>query len=146
MFLKCPLFSLSQQWAVSVSPWQLLLELQSWDGLQYRISVRNYSITSVSMIQSSWNFTQSTAVSLPCSVQNFKRIGRMSQMLSWLWINEILRDLSFKISLRWIFCIAHHPWCPIFLESSHCNFIWRSGTRRWNLRVTDLQLSCGDRD
>ena len=53
------------------------------------------SITSVSILQSSWNFAQNTAVSLPCSVQNCKTIGQLRQML---WTNEISRDLS----SRWV--------------------------------------------
>ena len=35
----------------------------------------NASITSVTVVQSSCNFAWSTAVTLPCSVQNFKMIG-----------------------------------------------------------------------
>ena len=41
------------------------------------------------------NFAQSTAVILPCSVQNFKMIRQMKWML---WMTEISRDLS----LRWV--------------------------------------------
>ena len=52
------------------------------------------SITSVSIVQSVWNFAQSTAVTLSCSVQNFKAISQLHE----LWANEISRDLS----LRWI--------------------------------------------
>ena len=40
-----------------------------------------------------WNFVQSMAVSLPCSVQNLKTI----EQLKWLlWVNEILRDFSLQ--------------------------------------------------
>ena len=45
--------------------------------------------------RSLWNFAQSTAVSLPCSVQNFKLIGQLQRKL---WTNEFSRDLS----LRWV--------------------------------------------
>ena len=48
------------------------------------------SITYGSLALSFWNFAQSTAVSLPCSVQNFK----MFEPLKWiLWMNEIFWDL-----------------------------------------------------
>ena len=40
--------------------------------------------------QTFWNFTQSTAVVLPCSVQNFKAIWELSKKLS---TNEISRNL-----------------------------------------------------
>ena len=53
------------------------------------------SITTVAVIESFWNFAQSTAVILPCSAQNFKRIGLFKQML---WTNEISQHLS----LRWV--------------------------------------------
>ena len=53
------------------------------------------SITSVSVIQSIWNFAQSTAVILPCSVQYFKTIGLLTGMFR---TNGISRDLS----LRWV--------------------------------------------
>ena len=68
----------------------------------YGISVRNSnlaksrsSITYVSIVQSIWNFAQSTAVILPCSAQDIKLIGQLKHEL---WANEISRDLS----LRWI--------------------------------------------
>ena len=49
------------------------------------------AITSMSVVESFWDFAQSTAVSLPCSVQNFKTIGRLTNKS---WTNDILRDLS----------------------------------------------------
>ena len=53
------------------------------------------SITSVTIVKSVSNFAQSTAVILPCSVQNVKAIGQLNhESLA----NEISRDLS----LRWI--------------------------------------------
>ena len=45
----------------------------------------------LSVIQSFWNFTQSTAMILPCSVQNFKKFQRLKWML---WTNKISRNLS----------------------------------------------------
>ena len=50
-------------------------------------------ITFVAVIQSSWNYTQSTVVSLPCSVQNFKTIGRLRIKLS---LKESSRDLTLR--------------------------------------------------
>ena len=49
------------------------------------------SITSVSAAQLFWNFAQSTAVSLPGSVQNYKTIWDLRDKSQ---ANEILRDLS----------------------------------------------------
>ena len=43
--------------------------------------------------QSFWNFAYSMAVILPCSLQNFKTIGQLNQMLCTY---EILRDLSLR--------------------------------------------------
>ena len=53
------------------------------------------SITSISVIQSFCNLAQSSAVSLPCSVQNFKMIGWKTNKL---WANEFSQDLG----LRWV--------------------------------------------
>ena len=82
---------------------RLSKQSRHWGAVQYRISVRTHlklkfrQISFVhnisAIIQSSWNFAQSRTVSL--SVQNFKMIGQLRQML---WTNEILRDLS----LRWV--------------------------------------------
>ena len=67
-------------------------------------------VTSNTVIQSFWNFAQSMAISLPCSVQNLKMIG---QPIKALWANEILLDLSLKrTSLR--FPILYRPpWISI---------------------------------
>ena len=37
----------------------------------------------------------------------------------------------------------HHPQVPCHVVQSP-QLIWRSGTRRWNLWVSDLQMSCWD--
>ena len=52
-------------------------------------------VTFFEVEQSFWNFAQSMAVLLPCSVQNFKMIGQLKQMLG---TNEFSQDLS----LRWV--------------------------------------------
>ena len=49
------------------------------------------SITYFSVALSFWNFAQSMAVSLPCSVQNFTMIWLLKCML---WCNKISKDLS----------------------------------------------------
>ena len=48
------------------------------------------------------NFAQSTAVILPCFVQNYKTIGQLKRML---WTR-----FEFKIRFGWISYIAQHPW------------------------------------
>ena len=83
-----------------------------WGLVQYRISIRNsdlakscLSVTYFAYDQWFWNFAQSTAVSLPCSVQNFKTIVYLCNKL---WENEISRGLS----LRWVsdrYPILHSP-------------------------------------
>ena len=56
-------------------------------------------ITYFSVIQSFWNFAQST-LSPPCPVQNFKIIRQLARMI---WTYEISRDLS----LRWV--VGRYP-------------------------------------
>ena len=53
-----------------------------------RLPITYYSVT-----QSFWNFAQSTAVILLCSVQNLKMIGQQKRML---WTTEISRDLNLR--------------------------------------------------
>ena len=53
-------------------------------------------ITCFFIAQSFWNFAQSTAMILPCSVQNFKRIGQLEWLL---WINKFfLLNLSLHMN------------------------------------------------
>ena len=55
------------------------------------------SIAIVSIAQSFWNFAQSTAVSLPCSVQNFKMIRQLSKksLANKIWDqDEFNRDIQ----------------------------------------------------
>ena len=65
--------------------WDILTR-RGWNLVQYEnmrpkrilnsnLAKSRWSITSVSVTQSFRNFAKSTAVSLPCSVQNFKTIG-----------------------------------------------------------------------
>ena len=68
------------------------------------MSIRNLSLIWISrtllsimyfaFAQSSWDFAQSTAVTLPSSIQNFKTIGWLECML---WTNAISRDLSLRL-------------------------------------------------
>ena len=58
------------------------------------------SISSLLVHGSFWSFGQRTEVSLPCYMQNFRRICRPKLML---WANEILRHFSSRwISVGWI--------------------------------------------
>ena len=47
----------------------------------------------LSVVQSFWNFAQSTATSMPCSVPNYKTIG---QLRNKLCANETLRDFRLR--------------------------------------------------
>ena len=88
-------------------------------------------ITLYSVAQSFCNFAQSTAVMLPCSVQNFSTIRKLKRIL---WTNEDSRDLG----VRWI---SHSPSrnkaCSM-MTSSNGNFfrdtgpLWGESTgHRW---------------
>ena len=75
-------------------PSEIHLKLKSHEISLAHYSCFSWPITLIGQL-SVWNFAQSTAVSLPCSVQNFKPIGQLKRVL---WRNEISRDLS----LRWV--------------------------------------------
>ena len=55
-----------------------------------------------------WNFVQSMAVSLPCSVQNFEMIRQQTDVMD---VHGFKR-LEFEMSFQQIFSIAQHPWGP----------------------------------
>ena len=77
------------------------------------------------------------------------------RMLQSLWGHHAISgELSPSKSTDWLTNYGMSPWwpllglpswCPIF-KSSQCNsfLIWRSVTRRLNLRVPDHQMSCSD--
>ena len=52
------------------------------------------------------NFAQSTAVTLPCPVQNFKRIRLWDNKL---WVNEILRDFISRLTTDIFPILLHFP-------------------------------------
>ena len=54
--------------------WYAIKYIRPKPILNSNLAKSRSSITSMSFVQSFWNFAQSTAVSLPCSVQNFKTI------------------------------------------------------------------------
>ena len=85
-------------------------------------------ITSVSVVQSFWNYAQSKAVILPCSVQNFKMIELSTQIL---WTNEISWDLS----LRWVF--DRYPILHSTQESCHLRVNLSKFCKEW-CKVTNL--------
>ena len=65
--------------------------------MKYRLPITS------SVIQSFWNFVQSTAVILPRSVWNANAIGQLKQIL---WTNEISRDLKLRCVLN-VYTISH---------------------------------------
>ena len=76
---------------------EILWEFCSWDNIVFQYNTDRapciciYACMQIS--QSIWNFVQSTAVILPCSVQNFKLIGQISNEISWefySWENIIM--------------------------------------------------------
>ena len=101
--------------------------------VQYCISVRNLnlakyrsSITSVSVVQSFWNFAYGTAVILSCAVQNFKATVALSTKL---WTNEISRELSLNAFLADIlYCTM--PLCVGYVGKSVAVMIIRD-QRTW---------------
>ena len=72
------------------------------------------SITYCSVTLSFWNFAQNTAISLPCSVQNFKRLDKEKGFIDK--INFV--RFEFKVRFGWISYIAQPPE-PINSRKSH---------------------------
>ena len=78
------------------------------------------SITAISISQSFWNFVQNTAVILPCSVQNFKVTGQLSNEISWelcSWDNIIM----FQYKTDWAPCIC--IWACMQISQTIWNFV-----------------------
>ena len=63
-------------------------------GSSYLMKSHSF-VTSISVVKSFWNFAQSMAVTLPCSVQNFRMIW---QLKCKICAYEISTDLC----LRWV--------------------------------------------
>ena len=75
-----------------------------WYPSETQISRKSNSlITYFEVIKSFWNFSQSTAVSLLCSVKNFKMILRLKWMMK---ISKILLHIQFKM-FPWLFMLDH---------------------------------------
>ena len=101
----------------------------------------HWSISYISIVQSVWNFAQSMAVSLLCSVQNFQTIGQLKKYYKqprfneiWVlrWILERFASLSWLLSLCQSLC---RPWRhnlfaglrAIIMEGiNQCHVSWRS--------------------
>ena len=105
------------------------------------------------IIQSFWNCAQSTAVILPCSVQNFKTI---KQKTNKLWTNKISQNLS----LRWaseVYTVWQQPragwlsliaWISVSIEhftapgpNQNSIFATIYGLQYWNI-CPPWQLGC----
>ena len=84
---------------MEIDPLRLLWYKISSETLPYRKYHLSHKF-SLRIPQSLWKFAQSTAVILPCSVQNFKTIGREEWML---WTNDISLDFTW----RWVPEIRH---------------------------------------
>ena len=83
-----------------------------------------------SIIQSFWNFVQSTALIVSCSTHQLETIGQLKQMLR---VNEILRNLS----LRWV------PYgYPILRRTPSGLFHWRFVSYP---EILSKFLCCGNR-
>ena len=67
----------------SVALWDICLK----SILNSNLMKSDFAITCCSDVRSFWNYSQSTAVSLPCSVQNFKTIWLLKLML---WTDKFL--------------------------------------------------------
>ena len=67
------------------------------------------SLTYFAFAQSFWNFAQSTAVILPCPVQNFQTIGQLRWILSR---DEISQDLSLMALVPQPSCQCHTQVIP----------------------------------
>ena len=127
-------------------PWYLYLLWETRGVVQYKISVRNVSsiqilrnlvlpITYCLVSQSFWNCAQNTAVSLPCSVQNFKMIRQLKQML---WANEISRDLSLRLISEG-YPILHSTRDRVPL--AYCRFVQNTHNRHLIIRLWGLDIN-----
>ena len=57
------------------------------------------STTSICLVRSFWNFAQSTAVILPCSVQNFKRLDNWNEHYWRTRFREIWLQYEFRVDI-----------------------------------------------
>ena len=89
------------------------------------------SITFTSVIQWFWNFAQGMAVSLPCSVQNFKMIGSQS-----LWqIRFYKRWVQAEILTDFMYCKV--PWHQYAESGSYC--WWQNNTPLQKIHTTEVR-------
>ena len=65
-----------------------------------------------------------------------------SHMSAFLIFGNQCREVLMEHVIWWPL-LALLCWYPAFLVKS-LHLIWRSGSRRWNLRVPDLHMSCSD--
>ena len=76
-------------------------------NLNSNLAKSRSSITTISVAPSFWNFAQSMAVILPCSVQYFKMIGEPRKKI--IGKPDFMR-LEFKMSFLWISNIVTTTW------------------------------------
>ena len=99
------------------------------------------SVTSISVAKPFWNFTQSSAVTLPCSVLNSKTIWQPRNYLS---ANELWRNLSVRFRFRWPFLYCNNS---RFLRHVHSLDIYSKQCRadsRFAPSQWETTLLCND--
>ena len=102
---------------------------QWWYCLKYRIFVRNsviakprLHITYYSIVKSFRNFAQSLVVSLPCSMQTFKRLDHWNWCYGWMRFCEILVWYQFRTDF--LYCTATPDFRNSSYWSSLCFVVW----------------------
>ena len=94
------------------------------------------SVASISVVQLFWNFAQSMALSLPCSVQNFKMIG---QLKIEVWTTEICTEDEFRRAI--LYCADPFGWASLPCAPSDPN--WEV-TRAAVIMIIALMGSSGE--
>ena len=98
------------------------------------------SRTSISVTKSFWKFAQSTAVILPCPVQNFETIWQLN---SKLWANEISRDLSLRCgSDGYPILQQPTPNCTLYPAGLEVICIFKSVQQTRNMYIIDIYMPC----
>ena len=108
------------------------------------------SITSILIIQLVWNFAQSTALILPCSVQHFKRLVNWGMCYRQMRFHEIWILDALWMDIPW------GPWCQPLPKSAVLGW-WQwvcvVGWDQWDLSVSVVDGSafnyyghCGSMD
>ena len=104
-----------------------------------------------SLFKTEWCFTLSCSMLFNHCHKRTTVLLSAKQLWCFRMITHVVCAFGFVAVLFWPIGDVSHPGshcCDFYPGALSWNqvlqLIWRSGTRRWNLRVPDLQLSCSD--